>query len=422
MKTPDQESRDWKHSFSPRDFLDARGIAAKLLRPPNPLLQSLAARLTPAGRSALAQPGTSAADLVALVKVLAAEFNALIRGGLLFEPVALELVPLRPVTKKFLATNPEGQELIRLNKLVLQDIFPTELLHEGSDPLGPRLCKGIQFSVYRVRRVGLQTVTDSYVAIYSGLAGRRSTCASDLTELETKMTETANELLAGNAPLTRAQWKLHLENSKAYSALLKELARIKQTEVDRVQQFVAEAVAAQLAIGAGETLLSFVHKSQASLPKDVKPCLLKSTLAGYKTFCKHGRAVAPETLQKRLNTIERFVNELPQCERMAQIITARQAQSEGVTRIRDLTPDAFFQELEAAQLQAGKQHPDAGVRPQPGWATTLFQGAVRGGEPSSPVGDGGLQCKTAKVRTVGHKSDGAVENRVCQDSGEGGSE
>jgi hypothetical protein len=62
-------------------------------------------------------------DSTALVK----ELNQLIAGPSIYEQARFGGVILRPETTKLLKQNPSGQQLARLNKLLLEDAYPAEL-------------------------------------------------------------------------------------------------------------------------------------------------------------------------------------------------------------------------------------------------------------------------------------------------------
>jgi preprotein translocase subunit SecF len=62
-----------------------------------------------------------------LQAVLAKNLNHLILGPLIYDPARFKSVPLRPKTEELLKENPQGQDLIRLNQMLLQDAYPDDI-------------------------------------------------------------------------------------------------------------------------------------------------------------------------------------------------------------------------------------------------------------------------------------------------------
>jgi Domain of Unknown Function (DUF1080) len=60
--------------------------------------------------------------------------NRVISGPCIYEQTRLSGISLRPETEKLLKENPRGQQLARLNKLLIEDAYPAEL--EKSAPTG----------------------------------------------------------------------------------------------------------------------------------------------------------------------------------------------------------------------------------------------------------------------------------------------
>ena len=57
----------------------------------------------------------------------------MLSGPSLYDPARFRNVVLRPETEQLLKQNPGGQQLARLNKLLLEDAYPTELEKSVSD-------------------------------------------------------------------------------------------------------------------------------------------------------------------------------------------------------------------------------------------------------------------------------------------------
>ena len=62
-----------------------------------------------------------------LTEALVAELNAVVCGPPLYEEKRFDRVDLSPETQELLNRAPEGEDLQRLNRLLLQDAYPSEL-------------------------------------------------------------------------------------------------------------------------------------------------------------------------------------------------------------------------------------------------------------------------------------------------------
>jgi UDP-N-acetylmuramyl pentapeptide phosphotransferase/UDP-N-acetylglucosamine-1-phosphate transferase len=110
-----------------RELRDASGLATKLREERDPLSEYLATRLSPEAQKMLkAYDGTSPlpeADQRRLVD----EFNDLLRGPTLYDEQRFAQVRLSDETKRFIALNPKGDDLVRLNRILLEEAYPAEV-------------------------------------------------------------------------------------------------------------------------------------------------------------------------------------------------------------------------------------------------------------------------------------------------------
>jgi hypothetical protein len=96
---------------------------------------------------------------VALVK----DFNRIIRSQSIYDAQRFAGVSLRPETQRLLAQNPQEDELLRLNRLLLEDAYPLEISrNKADDPQSRRFSKYMQTprGVFEMRyffTTGLQT-------------------------------------------------------------------------------------------------------------------------------------------------------------------------------------------------------------------------------------------------------------------------
>lgn len=125
--------------FVPLDFSDVNSLARKLEEKSDPVSAYLASRLDDPGQAALAAYQTSAspAKRRALLAALSTNFNAIAAGKRLDDEKPFQSLQLRPETDSLRKTNPEGHELIWLNRLLLEDAYPQEISRKPGNSLRP---------------------------------------------------------------------------------------------------------------------------------------------------------------------------------------------------------------------------------------------------------------------------------------------
>ena len=113
--------------FHPEQVKDAMRLAKRLRDAPDEVSKFIQSGLPAALQAALAAyTGQSAPDPTLLSDIVDA-LNALIAGPSIFDPVRFEGVPLSVSTLALLASNPTGPELVRLNRLLLEEAYPLPL-------------------------------------------------------------------------------------------------------------------------------------------------------------------------------------------------------------------------------------------------------------------------------------------------------
>jgi hypothetical protein len=112
-------------SFSGPDIIDLPSLAGKLETPPDPVSSFINSQLSPATQSRLAAYAGGADPL--LVQALVTDFNRIIQSGAIYTPARFAGVTLAPETQYLLARNPSGIDLVRLNRLLIRDAYPTEI-------------------------------------------------------------------------------------------------------------------------------------------------------------------------------------------------------------------------------------------------------------------------------------------------------
>lgn len=109
------------------DIRDFPTFAAKLKQPTNVASIFLVSRLSPATREALAAWNGTNAVPKSLRFAVVEDLNALIQGPSIWEGDRFPAASLPPALNELLARNPTGQELARLNRLLLQQAYVKEL-------------------------------------------------------------------------------------------------------------------------------------------------------------------------------------------------------------------------------------------------------------------------------------------------------
>lgn len=114
-------------TFSAADIKDLGRLAWQLNLPRGPLSAWIKTALSASARGILSnyretgkEPGTTETALVE-------DLNKIISAGPIFDAKRFAGVNLRPRTRDLLAQNPQGDDLIRLNRLLLEDAYSREI-------------------------------------------------------------------------------------------------------------------------------------------------------------------------------------------------------------------------------------------------------------------------------------------------------
>ncbi len=115
-------------SFSGNDIADLPGFAKKLSEKSDSLSAFLNDQLDDNARSALATASSGTGDAKQERSVLAKNLSRIISTGSVFDPKRFKGIPLRPETQQLLRQDPQGAQLVHLDRMLLEDAFPSELL------------------------------------------------------------------------------------------------------------------------------------------------------------------------------------------------------------------------------------------------------------------------------------------------------
>jgi hopanoid biosynthesis associated RND transporter like protein HpnN len=122
-------------TFSTNDIIDLPSFAAKLKQPSDTVSADLRERLADATRQALTNYRGSGADPVPLLAALTNDLNRIVRGQTIFDTQRFSGVNLRPETRQLLARNPDGEDRVRLNRLLIEDAYPLEIARSAMEDL-----------------------------------------------------------------------------------------------------------------------------------------------------------------------------------------------------------------------------------------------------------------------------------------------
>jgi cellobiose PTS system EIIC component len=109
------------------DFKGLPSFATKLKQPAEPVSTFLNGGLSAESKQALAQYDPAVSGSSRLEATLLRDLNAIIQGPSLHDEPRFSGVALRAVTKQLLERNPQGKDLARLNRLLLEDAYPLEI-------------------------------------------------------------------------------------------------------------------------------------------------------------------------------------------------------------------------------------------------------------------------------------------------------
>jgi hypothetical protein len=114
-------------AFAGDDIIDLSALASKLRRKPDPVSAFLAGQLSePIPVESAAHP-PSTGDAGPLKEAMVSDLNKIITGAPLYAPARFKNVTLRPGTQALLGYEVHGRELVQLNRLLLEDAYPSEL-------------------------------------------------------------------------------------------------------------------------------------------------------------------------------------------------------------------------------------------------------------------------------------------------------
>jgi hypothetical protein len=145
----DSDTTKW---FVPTDILDLKGLAAKIKEPKDPFSEFLLGRIQPETRKILQEWNGAKASSTRLRNALIHDFIQLVNDSAVYEPARFAQVELSQEARSLAESKPQGRDLVRLNKMLIEESYPDELLRKFSRwPVVP--VERIQFNVRVEKRM-----------------------------------------------------------------------------------------------------------------------------------------------------------------------------------------------------------------------------------------------------------------------------
>lgn len=119
-------------NFDKSDLRDSAGLAAKIRQGADPISKILQNQLSETNRTLIASSDPSS---TAVQNALVGELNKLIRGNPLYSPQQFGGTTVRPKTAALWARKPSSENLVRANRMLVEDMYSAELGQtQGMDP------------------------------------------------------------------------------------------------------------------------------------------------------------------------------------------------------------------------------------------------------------------------------------------------
>src|SRR5690348_17293794 len=114
-------------SIATSGIIDPAAFAGKLANSPDGVSEFLRSRLQDPVKADLAHYPASGDQAKTVLAALVKDLNQVIGGAAIYDEARFRKVVLRPETEHLLGRDVSGQQLARLNKLLLEDAYPGEL-------------------------------------------------------------------------------------------------------------------------------------------------------------------------------------------------------------------------------------------------------------------------------------------------------
>ena len=119
-------------SLSAGQITNPTVFVGKLTGGPDAMSAFLRGKLEGSAKEGIVTYSTSNAYAKEAISVLVKDLNRIVSGPSIYDKGRFDNIALRPETEELLKQNPRGQQLARLNKLLLEDAYPSELAKTSS--------------------------------------------------------------------------------------------------------------------------------------------------------------------------------------------------------------------------------------------------------------------------------------------------
>ena len=119
-------------SLSAGQITDQTAFIGKLASGLDAVSAFLRGQLEDTVKASIATYSTSNPDSKAVMSALVKDLNQIISGPSIYDKVRFSTIALRPETEELLKQHPYGQQLARLNKLLLEDTYSADLTKSAS--------------------------------------------------------------------------------------------------------------------------------------------------------------------------------------------------------------------------------------------------------------------------------------------------
>lgn len=127
--------------FDKVDFIALSLLVKNLIQKSDPVSFFLNEKLTSEMRNSLSDYLVSSRKSLdmeqVILKDLSANFNTIINGSCIYDKKRFENITLRPETEELLVKNPQGDDLVLLNRYLLEDAYPKMISRKPGNSLRP---------------------------------------------------------------------------------------------------------------------------------------------------------------------------------------------------------------------------------------------------------------------------------------------
>jgi hypothetical protein len=198
--------------FVPDDFTDGSNLVQRLGRGSDPVCQFLWSQFPPKTQQMLT---SAAAKPEKLQFALAEGLNDVLRGKSIFDRRRFAKVPLSEEARRLLGQNSQGEDLIRLNRVLLQDAYPLEI--QKRPQIDGAALQKLWFD--RIAWKGLRAI-HSFTITPNVYVARQDLDPAVVQAFQKAMLSISNDDLLGKLPIRPPIHGFHRPNNREFEDLL----------------------------------------------------------------------------------------------------------------------------------------------------------------------------------------------------------